>query len=126
MSVFAGPKEEPDLGYRRNVVIAREPVAPELTIEQHLDNQLAVMRAQLEGFELVTRGTVELAGRPAPLLEIRSVGPGGRLFSALLAYHLEGGYAWNLSGSHFAGPMFEEARPELLRIMGSLVLEEAR
>lgn len=120
LAVIAGPPEEPDQGYRKNVVIAEEGLG-ELLPEEWLERQLETMKREMEGFQLIHRGElgVSVGGNPVPLLEIRSTGLRGLVFSGLFAFVATEETVTSLSCSHFAGPSFEDARPEFLRILES-------
>lgn len=124
MVVLVGPPEEPNTGFRRNVVFSRELLPEGMTAEGYVEHQLALMRDNLEGFHLVRRDQVTLAGTVCPLFEVRSIGPSGLLFSALVAICVRGGVALNLSCSHFAGAAFDTAREELMKVVQSLTFVE--
>jgi hypothetical protein len=116
LAVIAGPPEVPDQGYRKNVVIAEEALG-DLLPEEWLERQLETMKREMEGFQLIHRGTlgVSVAGNPVPLLEIRSTGLRGLVFSGLFAFVATEDTVTSLSCAHFTGPSFVEARPEVLR-----------
>lgn len=124
MVVLVGPPEEPATGYRKNVVFSRETLDEGVSAAAYVDAQLALMKQHMEGFQCVKRETIDLAGVEAPLFEIRSIGPQGALFAGFVAIRVDGRTAYNLSGSHFAGEVFDGARSEFLRIFQSLALQE--
>ncbi|MFO0724332.1 MAG: hypothetical protein U1E65_11150 [Myxococcota bacterium] len=122
LAVIAGPPEEPDTGYRKNLVIAEEPLLDK-TGEEWLEQQLATMRQQMDGFALISRDTlsVRLHQAPVPLFEIRSQGPRGLMFSGLFAFAVDEDVVISLSCSHFSGPPFEAARAEFLGMIEAAV-----
>lgn len=125
MVVLTGPEESYGLKerpFRRNVVIARDEVAPGADAETYSKQQLGLLAQNMQGFTRVKTETLEIDGATVPLVDARSVGPGGVLLGNLIAYVVKGNVAFTLSASHLLGPRFEQHRDEFLNVFKSVVV----
>ena len=108
--VAAGPENK----FCRNLVIAKERVAPDVTLDAYKDSQLKML--EIFNMSTVKTSTVEIGGKPCPLIETESAGPSGLQLRSLVAYVRRGDVVFILTATDLKDA---DGREDLLAMMKS-------
>ncbi len=96
MVVFSGVVEQ---GFKPNVVIARQPVAPGTTAEAYRKSQLQMLASRSSAFSTVKSATLTIDGQECPYVEGETIGDGGVPLTTVIAFVKKGDLMFSLTAT---------------------------
>ncbi len=120
-SLISLVKPSPSSDFATNVVVLRDEVAPELSVEDYAREQLAAIEPQLESFELLDERPAVIQGKPA-YQTLQRFMSNGRLLQQAQTYVLSGNTIFAFTCTSLVED-FNQTIPDLREIMDNLSFE---